>query len=54
MALPLPDYGDASQTRELAEREHVYQDDHVRPSALIWLGLVGALVVIALIVRAMF
>jgi hypothetical protein len=52
MALPLPDYGDSSETREMAEREHLHENDRVRTSGLIWLALVGLLIVLALIVRA--
>jgi hypothetical protein len=54
MALPLPDFGDASQTRDMAEREHVRQDDRVRPTGLIWLAIVGIVLVLVLAVRLAF
>jgi hypothetical protein len=54
MALPVPDFGDASQTRDMAEREHVRQDDRVRPSGLVWLAIVGIVIVLVLAVRLAF
>jgi hypothetical protein len=54
MTLPLPDYGDASETRGMAEREHLREDDHVRPSGLLWLALIGIVIVLVLAVRLAF
>jgi hypothetical protein len=52
MALPVPDFGDPSQTREMAGRSRVHDDDQVRLSALIWLSAIGLVVVLALMLRA--
>lgn len=54
MALPVPDYGDASETRDMAEREHVHQDDRVRGSGLVWLAIIGIVLVLVLAVRLAF
>ena len=54
MALPVPDFGDASHTRDMAEREHLRQDDRVRPTGLIWLAIVGIVIVLVLAVRLAF
>jgi hypothetical protein len=54
MTLPVPDFGDASQTRDMAEREHVRQDDRVRPTGLIWLAIIGIVIVLVLAVRLAF
>ena len=54
MALRLPDFGDPSQTREMAEREHLRDHDRVRTSAMIWLAVIAIVLVLALVVRAAF
>jgi hypothetical protein len=54
MALPLPDYGDASETRGMAERDHLRETDRVRPSGLVWLAILGIAIVLVLLVRAAF
>ena len=54
MVLPLPDYGDASETRGMAERDHLRENDRVRPSGFVWLALLGIVILLVLLVRAAF
>jgi hypothetical protein len=54
VTLPIPDHGDGFSTREMAEQDHVRDDDRVRLSGMIWLAVVGLVLVLALAMRAAF